>query len=180
MSRSRRHVQGMLNMMHLQKPVMVSFVLAVLIGFCGPAFAHCAANEETVIDCAIGDKRLSLCVASDATLIYSFENNKTIELRLVDGPRAYQFRPWPGIGRTIWENVTFTRGPFAYQVYSSFDKMSHETQSGVSVLRGDTEIASLSCDEDAGAFPFDPVSDALTRAGYCALEDGVRVQGGCE
>ena len=71
--------------MHLQKPVMVSFVLAVLIGFCGPAFAHCAANEETVIDCAIGDKRLSLCVASDATLIYSFENKKAIELRRLCG-----------------------------------------------------------------------------------------------
>lgn len=144
-----------------------------------PAAAQCALNEDVLLDCQIGDKRLSLCAAPAASVIYEFGTAQQTELRLHRGLGDYEYRPWPGIGRTIWESLRFENAGFTYEIYTSFDKIDREAAAGVSVLKGGSEVAHLKCDAGGEAFGFDPLHFALQDAGHCQIEDGIMRQGGC-
>lgn len=144
------------------------------------ASAQCAHNEEVLLTCSVGQKQLSLCRAGAADILYSFSGPQGIELRLYRAAGDYEYRPWPGIGRTIWESVRFSNGPFSYEVFASYDKIDQTSAAGVSVLRAETELARFTCDDGSGgAFFFDPLYDALDAAGYCKGEEGVMEPGPC-
>ena len=159
---------------------LVSLCLSCSLLQATSAAAQCAVNEEVLLACPIGEKRLTVCATQGASILYSFATTRQVELRLHRGPEAFDYRPWPGIGATIWESVTFGNGGFAYEVYTSFDKNERQGAAGVRVTRGDAEIAHLRCDEGGEAFGFDPIYYALQEEGFCALSEGVVVKGGCQ
>ncbi|WP_123792163.1 hypothetical protein [Pacificibacter maritimus] len=136
-----------------------------------PAFATCAGNQSTVFSCEIGVKTVELCLTPDESkLTYRFGASTAPELELTRAFGDITMRPWNGIGRAIWEEVTIHKGQFSYAVFQSFDKTDQVMSAGLSVHRGEQVLASLSCDGEPkaqGVFELDTVTQTMMDQGFC-------------
>lgn len=120
------------------------------------AIAACDADQQTFVSCQIEDRNAQLAVCFDAeTVTYSFGPAGNPELTLSEPVTTVAYTPWPGVGRAIWEEVTFQNGNYSYSAYGGFDRMfgdeteeDHPTPQfgGVVVRRDDAIVAELSCD----------------------------------
>lgn len=85
------------------------------------------------------------------------------------------YLPWPGIGRNIWEAVTFSNDVYDYEVFTGFERGPDEGADGISpvyggvvITRGALEIASLGCDEGMVKWGYGGgLYDAKAEAGQC-------------
>ena len=86
----------------------MKYVLA-LIAFTNPAWAACLAGEEAFMTCQIENSTKSLRVCfDDQTTFYRFGTvGKPPELTLSEPIVTVDYRPWPGVGRSIAEGATF-------------------------------------------------------------------------
>jgi hypothetical protein len=143
----------------------------------GPVRADCPG--AALVDCPIAGsaKHLSLCLTDDA-LTYEFGPPGRPELRLMRDLAGVSYTPWPGIGRTIWEDISLENQGITYAVHSWRDKMMAPDQpgaqgTGLIVLRGDTPLAEMDC---AGApySDFLPLGEALIARGLCLDATGWR------
>jgi hypothetical protein len=77
------------------------------------SYAACLPPAEPFLSCTLrnGAKTLDVCIAND-TLSYTYgPKSGPAELALTQSARDVDYEPWPGIGRTIWENgVALGRG----------------------------------------------------------------------
>ena len=160
-------------------------LLTMMILGTGPAMALCAGNQVEVFSCSFGAKQVELCLTPDEqNLTYRFGPKAAPELELTRGFDRVIQQPWNGIGRAIWDQIALPKGQFSYVLYTSFDKIDQTQSGGLTVMRGDQRLATLSCamdDPQAGVFELDTVSFAMMDAGYCRdnTSDPLRM-GPCE
>lgn len=140
-----------------------------------PAWADCPVPDATFLSCRIGEngKILEVCV-DGGEVTYSFGPPGAPELQLSETASEIVYRPWPGIGRTIYEEVEFRNDGYLYTVSAGvvreFDDTNEEVIphpfGGVIVSRGTEEIAQLTCDETEVEFLWTmALSDAKNAAG---------------
>ncbi len=164
--------------------------LAVLLtGWAGVGWAACPADTETFLSCSMsgGSKVVDVCVGG-AEVTYAFGPPGGVpELSLAEPLETVDYRPWPGIGRTMFERVLFQNGTVTYDVAATIDRdFDDRTESvavtvsgGITVLQGETELATLICDPDSADAPFGVLSDAKARIGQCWDLDS-RVWAACQ
>lgn len=126
--------------------------LFILYLSAAPAFATCLPPSVSVLSCQIegGENHLTLCEMEE-TLVYRFGPKDDPELTLTGLKSDLLFTPWTGLGRDIWESVTFENGSFQYDVWASLDKVNaiedpdNARQGGVAVYEGANLLAALNC-----------------------------------
>ncbi len=127
-------------------------------------YAACAANLETFLSCDVGRSGKVLNVCFDDTIItYSFGRPGAPDLGLAETIADVDYTPWPGAGRTIWEEVQFQKGEYSYIAHAGFERIfedateeiqTSEPFGGVVVMRRDQTIADLSCIPGTVAAPW--------------------------
>ncbi|MEM7471321.1 MAG: hypothetical protein AAF340_08210 [Pseudomonadota bacterium] len=133
----------------------------------------CGIGEYEVFDCAIsgGKKQLRLCTTEQAAIYRFGKTGNAPELELFAPIERFDYRPWNGIGRTLYEQVTFTNQSYGYTVYGVFDRLAEEgnadLEGGVIVTDAGAEIAHLTCDAGSVTARMDLFYELKTRAGQC-------------
>lgn len=172
---------------------MPALRLITLITLCaGPALAQCPANATPILSCTFQDgaKRLDAC-QDGTTASYAFgASGQAPDLALSTPLARLAYTPWPGVGRAIWEEVSFENKDITYLLWTSYDKVNaiEEEQAagapdplsaGVVVLRGEAELARLDCDPGSIDTAIDALFDAKMALGLC-WDMGTHGWGGCE
>lgn len=144
-----------------------------------PAMA-CPSASETLVSCSLknGSRELTTCLQGDQ-VSYAFGRSGTApDLALQRHVRDVNMVPWPGIGRSIWEEFTFENEGTSYTVYYSQEKDPGAEQplsGGIIVEQGGKELAHLRCDRgsvQSSGYGL-PLFDAKERAGQVySLEAG--------
>lgn len=83
------------------------------------------AAAETMFHCPLdgSSRAVTVCRGGDGVFRYAYgKPGQVPELELVRNRDELHFEPWPGIGRFIWESLTFQNGGYRYQVAYSVDK----------------------------------------------------------
>lgn len=149
--------------------------LLLLPVLASPAFAACPAGTETAFACSFssGRKAVDVCYGPE-TVSYAFGRpGRAPELTLSVPLAEVDYQPWPGIGRAIWETVTFRSGDVSYTVFGNIDRpveagTEPEVTGGIEVRRGETVLATLSCDPGTVDFAYGGgLHDAKTALGQC-------------
>lgn len=133
----------------------------------GLAVAQCG-GLDVVLNCQIGSKTLTVCVG-DGQATYAFGPDGPPELSLTRPLGQVQATPWPGVGRSIWEDITFENVGVRYTAWISVDRMTEgfPTKGGVIVAQGDQKLADLDCNEGTTEVGVFAIADAMQAAGYC-------------
>jgi len=132
--------------------------------------AQCPAGALTLMSCTLknGAKQVTTCLQGDqARYVYGVPG-RSPELSLMRSVREVDMRPWPGVGSTLWEEFTFRNKDISYAVHYSVErKPEGQVSGGVTVLHGDRELASFSCDPGTvvSAGFGSPLFEAKERAG---------------
>lgn len=133
--------------------------------------------QEQIMSCTLGNgaQTLSVCLnGSDA--VYRFgPTGATPDLEITTPIGTVDYLPWPGIGRTIWESVSFINDDHIYEVGTGFDRTLGDGDAdtpvafgGVSIRKNGTEIAALRCDEGSVDWGYGGgLYDAKTALGLC-------------
>lgn len=156
-------------------------ILALLLP--AAALADCPGGEE-IFSCTIGKNALQVCHQNNA-LTYSFGPKGIPDLTLTEPLETADFTPWPGIGRTMWDSLAFHNEGITYEVWAALDKQVDETapepqvQGGVTVMKGDRTLASLTCNEGSVRSFLDTVSVLKTAIGQCWSFDSHSWTTGC-
>ncbi len=98
------------------------------------------------------------------------------ELALSESYDTLGYTPWPGVGRAIWEAVTFTNGQYTYMVSGGVDRMfgdevdtdnPYPQFGSVTVSKGDDFLAEFTCDRATTSFSWsDNLFDYKEAAGF--------------
>lgn len=148
-------------------------LLPLILLAAGPAAAACSSADTTFLWCRIegSPKQLEVC-AEPYGAVYRYGPQGRPELELVERYDTLDYRPWPGVGRDIWEEVAFYNGGYTYLVHGGVDRqyqgnnLANAMYGGVTVSQGGREIASLTCERPAIDFPYsNGLSDGKARAG---------------
>ena len=144
-----------------------------------PAFAFAAsmaqadcARDNISLSCQIENstKHLTLCV-ENGVVTYTFGPKGAPELTLTEAVETVDHQPWPGIGRSIWEDTSLSNGDFTYEVWQSFDKLEQNEDlagaGGVTVTQNGETLVSLSCDPLTTKLGFFAIGDAKAERGLC-------------
>ena len=141
--------------------------LALLL-FASPAAADCSPGE-TLFTCQAGQKVLEICHEA-GTLIYSFGPAGAPELLLAEPLATANFQPWPGVGSSIWESLTFFNQGYAYEVTTSVSRdpgSDQGLQGAVFVLKGDRMVGEVACDPGTASNALDVVWTLKEAIGQC-------------
>ncbi|WP_417712861.1 hypothetical protein [Pseudophaeobacter arcticus] len=150
------------------------FVVSVL-----PAVA-CPVGSETLVSCSLknGSRMLTTCLQGDQVSYAFGRSGAAPDLTLQRNVRDVHMVPWPGIGRSIWEEFTFENEGTYYTVYYSLEKdpdVEQPWSGGVIVEQGGRELAHLHCDSgsvNSSGYAL-PLFEAKERAGQVySLETG--------
>ncbi len=145
-----------------------------------PVLAACQ-PDDALFHCQIGKKTLQVCETS-GTLTYIFGPAGKPELSLAVSIADADFTPWPGIGRTMWDEIAFHNDGVTYRVWASLEKQLDPDepepvlQGGVQVSRGETDLASLVCNEGSVQSLLDTVWTLKTGIGQCYDREASRWQ----
>ncbi|MCG7492993.1 hypothetical protein [Thalassobius sp. Cn5-15] len=115
-----------------------------------PAYA-CPDGATPLVSCPLqdGTKYLQTCLLGDHATYAFGATGQLPDLHLARPVADVEMTPWPGIGRYIWEDFTFTNGATSYHVSYGFDRMAEgeaQMSGGVVVEQGDNVLAELHCD----------------------------------
>lgn len=120
---------------------------------------------------------MQVCQTSDAATYIFGPSGRPADLVLATSLRNLGYRPWNGIGRSIYEEVTFENGDFAYTAWQSIDKMKAVDEApdaitgGVLVTKGDQTLASLDCDLGTVEATLDALYPLKEAEGQCYDRD---------
>lgn len=101
---------------------------------------------------------------------YEFgRRGREADLKLVRNVTEVDLYPWPGVSRTIWEQVSFENAGVFYRVFyaQERDPRTPELSGGLLVERDGETLAELTCDPGSVAtsgYPL-PLYDAKEAAG---------------
>ncbi|KUF09267.1 hypothetical protein [Pseudoponticoccus marisrubri] len=146
--------------------------LALCLVLAPPALAQCPA-EQAFLSCQIGanGKWLEVCVAGSRVDYRYGDTLWSPELHLSDHAAQVDYRPWSGVGRTIFEEVRFINGSYEYRVHGALERaltagQTDRASGGVEVYKGGARIAALDCAPQATLFGWSTaLSDAKWAAG---------------
>ncbi|MCA0846582.1 hypothetical protein [Salipiger thiooxidans] len=150
------------------KPLLVS----LFIGLPAMVQAGCFGSGEPLFHCTLngGTKTLDICLQGEVALYRFGPAQGTAELLLARSVTGVAMTPWNGIGRHLWEELTFHNGSHDYLVSYSVDRLATGDapviEGRVIVAEGDSEVADLAC--DAGSVTeadFYPLFEAKLAAG---------------
>lgn len=115
------------------------------------AYADCGGAGNTMFHCTFknGAKAGDLCINGDFIVTYRYgRDSAKPELELSHPADVVFMRPWPGVGRYIWEEATISNGDYSYTLHHSVDRLTEDAASdgGIIVRKGEEEIANLTCD----------------------------------
>jgi hypothetical protein len=139
-------------------PIFAMFIAA-------PALS-CPQGATPLVSCSLksGSAYLETCLLGNfATYAYG-KTGQRPDLALARPVQEVEMTPWPGVGRSIWEDFQFRNGDVSYRVFYSIDRFSEgepALTAGVMVEKGEETLAELDCDPgtiDAG-YPL-PLWDA--------------------
>ncbi|MFD1343194.1 hypothetical protein [Litorisediminicola beolgyonensis] len=151
----------------------------------GPVTAACFGPGTDLFHCTTtkGEKALDICL-QDAVAYYRFGAvSGPAELLLADAATDVAMAPWPGIGRTIWEELTFANGHYSYTVHYGIERTpdAPPPMGGVIVRKGDEVIASVDCDPGSlTSHDFYPLFQAKEAAGQVWCRDDGTWRAGCD
>ena len=117
-----------------------------------------------------GAKAVSVALDGDHVTYAYGSLNKAPDLALRTSVAEVDYRPWPGIGSSIWEEFVFTNGSYGYDVTMGFEKDpdSNSGFGGISVTNNGTEIAYLDCDPGSVEMSYGiELVDAKRAEGLC-------------
>jgi hypothetical protein len=143
--------------------------LALLLSLLPFSAAAACPNDSQIFFCSIQGKPLQICHWKGA-LIYNFGPEEKPELSLAEPLETVAFTPWPGIGRYIWETVTFTNQGYSYEVWTSVERGPDATtglEAAVTVRQGEDVIAQLACDPGTPSNSLDLIYDLKLSIGQC-------------
>ena len=132
------------------------------------ALADCPYEAE-VFHCRIGKKTVEICHWRGA-LIYSFESAGKTDLSIAQPLETIAYQPWPGVGSSIWESVTFHNEGYSYEVWTSVERDPDDTsglQGGINVLKGEEVRAQLTCDPGTASQSLDVIYGLKESIGQC-------------
>lgn len=149
--------------------LMISMAIAL-----AATASHAACPGETLLSCTVGNgKHLEVCIEpegpeGEGQFTYAFGLKNRPEMSLSIPMSEGTVTPWSGIGGAIWGSVRFPNKGFEYEVWHSFDRSDEDSdlRGGVTVRRGDTQIAELVCNGGEIA-PMFTLEDSMEAAGYC-------------
>ncbi len=150
--------------------------LAVLSA--GPALA-----QDALFSCQFANGKAAALTADESGVTYTFGlPGKAPELVLRRGYADIRVRPWNGVGRSIWEDLTLTNAGYSYVLWGSADRMEENApmEAGVIVEQGGEEIARLDCLSESLSYAVFSFADAYEAAGYCWNFDTQSWDRGCE
>ena len=132
--------------------------------------AQAFACDAVLLSCTInGNRQVTVCLSgADVTYAYG-KPGQPPELTLTAAPADGVYTPWNGIGRYVYDSITFPNAGYAYEVWQSVDKMTPDAglEYGVNVMQGDALLKNLTCDAGAQAQPFDSLYAATEAQGLC-------------
>lgn len=111
----------------------------------------CPDGAVPLVSCPLQDgaKVLRTCLLGDHATYAFGKVGQTPDLHLARPVTDIAMTPWPGIGRYIWEDFTFSNGATSYRVFYGIDKMAEggvQLTGGVAVEQGGKVLAELYCD----------------------------------
>lgn len=136
-----------------------------------PAQADCGA-DKVGFACDIGAKKLEICITTQS-LRYQFGTDGAPELTIDQRFDQTGYRPWAGVGRTIYDEVLFHADNHDYLVWQSIDKIVDEGQpvpewqGGLYVEKDGTSVLSEDCAPGSLTAGMDLIADELDTAGFC-------------
>ena len=140
---------------------------AMLLASAGPALAE----RTELMFCALQDSGKMVTVTLDGPdVTYEFGNlNAVPDLFLTTPAADIDYQPWPGVGNTIWETITFYNGDYGYSVVMGVERVNNPAKyGGITVTKDGIEIANLDCLPSSVAFEVvNPLYDIKTAAGWC-------------
>lgn len=155
--------------------ILTRAALIILLGG-SAAYADCGAPGRTFLSCTMegSGKLLEVCIAGDQ-VTYAFGPAGAPELSLSAPVATVEYHPWPGVSRTIYEQVAFEHQGYVYTVFggiergydSSDDEIEVSQFGGVMVTEGrHTPVAHLDCAPGQVTFGWtNALSEAKARAG---------------
>lgn len=157
---------------------LLSAILLILTSV-QAAVAQCASPQDTFLSCTFsnGRKAVDVCVEGDK-LTYRFGRvGSSPDLALSVSVIDAAYLPWPGIGRAIWERVTFQNQNTSYVVTGVIDRTYPEDESDeaqvdvrgmIEVVEGGETLAELECDAGSVDFAYGgSIYDAKIAANQC-------------
>ncbi len=126
------------------------------------ANAECPQGQYDFNSCRIAGRNTEVSVCyDDDTVTYSYGPvGKPPELFLTEPIATVDFQPWHGVGKAIFESVTFYNGDYAYQVGGGFDRpfTEEEMEQGpqhfglIDISKHGKSLATLECVPDTVSF----------------------------
>ena len=165
----------------MKRPILAFTFFGLMAG---SAMAACPIGTGTVLSCTArgGTKVLDVCLDSGAGVIsYAYgAPGRAPELFLERAIAGIEHRPWPGIGRSIWESTVFYNQGYAYEVFISVDRMAENQPAigGVLLQKGGKEVAQVDCDAGSADIGLWAVSDAKEALGLC-WDQGAQIWNTC-
>lgn len=136
--------------------------------------AGCASDQIDIMYCELedNDKYLSICFDDTAALYEYGKIDGEVELSLQEPFKTFEFTPWSGLGKAIWEEYTFNNNEYSYIVNAGFHRPWGDEIAGsenrhfgsITVKRNDEEIAVLNC--KSTSWIWGVADDAMIAAGY--------------
>ncbi|MFT5064767.1 MAG: hypothetical protein ACJAWC_000393 [Yoonia sp.] len=131
--------------------------LFAFVVFANPAVAGCSDAELTFMSCQIEDSSKTLDVCYDDTNAYYRFGiaGQVPELALTASIADLDYRPWNGLGKDIWEEISFENGNYAYSVHGGYERpwgdetyedVPNRNFGAVSVARYGEIFMDLDCD----------------------------------
>lgn len=122
-----------------------------------PARADCPVGADVFMTCTFsnGAKRLETCRGDGLASYWFGKSDGRAELALTAQAGEFSYTPWPGVSRTIWEELSFQNNGVTYTVQGAHERIWPESQDaevtvittgGVIVSQNGTDLARLTCD----------------------------------
>ncbi|MDE1130027.1 MAG: hypothetical protein OSA49_00555 [Ascidiaceihabitans sp.] len=130
----------------------------------GHAQAGCPQGQDAFTSCQIEgkDKEVFVCFDDEIATYRYGPKAGAADLFLSETIRDVDFVPWSGLGKTIYENVTFYNGDYSYDVFGGFDRPFSEEEmllpirrfGGIDVAKNGEHLARIECVPDTVTYGF--------------------------
>lgn len=142
--------------------------------FTTTAQAGCFGSGTSLFHCTMsnGKNAVDVCL-QEGVVTYSFGKlGKTPDLLLARKEVDVSMSPWNGVGRSIYEEISFHNREYSYILGYSMDRKAQDSplEGTLIVVEGDATAAELTCDKGSvQTADFYPLFEAKELAGqrYC-------------
>ena len=163
-----------------------------LVPVAAQAQTACPPGATPILSCSFqnGAKWLTSCLDGDRASYAFGKVGRAPDLTLSTAITDLDYRPWPGVGSSIWEEVRFYNRDITYVLWDNYDKAAavDEAQAagapdpltaGIVVMRGEDQLARLECDPGSIDDRIDAIWPEKEIRGQCWDYDA-GVWGACE